>query len=130
VLRWPSLLLIGGTVEKCGQALELVVPESPIEREPVGRVPQWGGAQAAAPLAPCEPALDEPRALEHREMFRHGRERHVERRRDLTRRELARRQPREDAPPGRIGERAEDVVEYRRSRGRWRSRGVHEGIRA
>lgn len=73
--------------------------------------------EPAAPLAPLQAALDQARALEHTEMLRDGGQGDVERRREFERGRLAQREPRQDAAPRGVGQRAEHGIECRRTGG-------------
>src|SRR5688572_1188200 len=87
------------------EPIEAVLPQAAVVLEPVVRVPERAWLEAArAPLCGA-PARDETGALQHLEMLGDGGEADVEGLRQLRHRRLPQRQPRQDRPPGRVGQR-------------------------
>src|SRR5438105_9932286 len=86
------------------EPIEALLPEDAVALHPLGGLPEPVRFEPGrAPLGVPSPR-DESRALEDLEVLRDRRERHVEGLRQLRDRSLARGQPREDRPPGRIGD--------------------------
>jgi hypothetical protein len=94
-----------------GELIELRFPEAAVRFNPVRRVSQRRGDDAAVARAAVLADIGESRALQHAHVFGNGGERHVEARRELPDRLVALGEPREDGAPGGIGERAERGVE-------------------
>src|SRR4051794_942396 len=101
----------GSLTEPLLHRVEAVLPEGAVGLEPLGRVAQRRAAQARRPKLRAAPALDEAGALEHPQVLRDRLKGHRERRGELVDRRLALDEPREDRPPGRIGERGERGAE-------------------
>src|SRR5438034_2015438 len=89
------------------QAIEALLPETPVALHPVVDVLERTRVEPAGPPLGLATARDQPGVLEDLKVFRDGRKGHVERLGDLGHRGLTFREAREDGAPRRIGERGE-----------------------
>src|SRR5262245_18755769 len=87
-----------------GHLVEALVPETPIDRQPVIDGPETFWLQLARPPLGLTRARDQAGFLQHLEMARHGGKADRERLGDLVDRRVALREPRQDGPPGRVRE--------------------------
>jgi hypothetical protein len=101
----------GSFAEVRGEAIELVLPESPVGLEPLRGFLQWRRGEPAAADAPVAPPLDEPGALQHREVLADRGERHREGSGEVPDGRLAAGEAGEDGPARGVGERAEHDVQ-------------------
>lgn len=91
--------------------IELRFPEDAVRFDPIRRVSQRRGDDAAVARAAVLADIGEARALQHAHVLGDGGERHVEARGEFADRLVALGEPCEDGAPGGIGERAERGVE-------------------
>src|SRR5258708_1442861 len=94
-----------------GKPVEAVLPELPVEIDPLGRLAQLRRAQPAAPMLAVRDADEQVGLLEHLQMPRDGRQRNRERRGQLADRRFTGRQPYDDGAAHRIRQGGKGTVE-------------------
>jgi len=85
------------------ETIQVLIPESPIVRNPGSNLMQWCRVEPAEPPLCITPSLYQSCSLQHAEVLGNSRPAHIKWLRQLTCICVARRQPREDRSPGRIG---------------------------
>src|SRR5262245_32333315 len=98
------LVLALQLLEVPAQLVQALLPEAPVELDPVGDALTRARLQAASAPLRLAAALDQPRALEHLEVLGHRGQADVEGLRDLEHRGFARSEAREDRAPRGVGE--------------------------
>src|SRR4051794_38864040 len=93
------------------ETVEARLPEPTVVVEPVNGVLERHRAEPGRPQLRAAPTLDQAGALKHAQVLAHGLAADGKRRRELVDRGLALHEPREDRPPGGIGERGEGRAE-------------------
>src|SRR5262245_36581070 len=105
------LVLALQLLEVAAQLVQALLPEAPVELDPVGDALERAGLQAAGAPLRFAAALDQARALEHLEVLGHRRQAHVEGLRDVEHRRFAGGEAREDRAPCWVGEGGEGGAE-------------------
>src|SRR3954452_11243449 len=101
----------GSAIEPLFQRVEAGVPEAAVALEPLGGIAHRRAAQSRRAQLRGPPALDQAGALEDAQVLGDGLQRDRERRGELVHRGLALDEPREDRPPGRVGQGGEGRAE-------------------